>query len=783
MSLAVILLYCLPINTPVLWAETRGNIEILDTIKQSETSLQPGDTFSLKVQVRAEASGSEQQLYITSASASGAGINTSKSTFSVEDEKVPIGGSYTTTVTISGLVYLGTDKAVQVSVGIGRALGDIMDEDTASYTLTGKTSGDFADTLMVEKQDNLIVKTDATQNVAVKVTNKGNFTVNQADVTLSLDSKVEGLKLKTSTAQVKNIKSKEVKSVTFSISVDKDTKEGVYPATVTIFGNTYSVNIQVDSNIVPSALEIELSGQSIFLPGVEKTATIIVKNVGDRDAKNIRLELVNTENVSVVENSNVKRINLLQAKSSQTVAFKVRINSDYKGESVAIPIKFNYLSSTGEAAEDTQYVYLYTNSTTTPSEVVISNVISPSGTFEVDENFTIKFNIAAKSTASNVQVSVEGDEGIVPKSQNLFFENKLASGQNKQYSVSFAATREAVTSSHPIKITVTYGKTDSPTTINQYGSVNIRNSKKDKEEAKEEGNTKGKPKVIIGEYNIEPTIVRAGENFVLTLGFLNTSSKHTVHNLKANILPVEQEKADEDTGNVFTPVDGSNTIYIADLNTEETVTKVLNMYTIPSATAKTYQITVDMAYEDEDGNEITAQESLGIPVEQMTKVEIGDINLSPGTVGESIPVSVAFYNRGRTKVNNMMVYIEGEGFDVQENKTFIGTFDVGGSETYEPTIIPNQAGMLTGTLFVEYEDPAGQTITLTKEFEIEAEEMMEEPMDEMGMDMAEENPEKTSKLPLYIGIGVGVVTAFVIVMIALKKRKAKKEEMMLDEED
>ena len=294
--------------------------------------------------------------------------------------------------------------------------------------------------------------------------------------------------------------------------------------------------------------------------------------------------------------------------------------------------------------------------------------------------------------------------------------------------------------------------------------------------------------MIVGEYKIEPTIVRAGENFVLTIGFLNTSNKHSVHNLKANILPVEQEKKDEDTGNVFTPVSGSNTIYIADLMTGEMVTKVLNLYTIPSATAKTYQITVDMAYEDEEGNEITAQESLGIPVEQMTKIEIGDINLSSGMAGESIPVSVAFYNRGRTKVNNMMVYIEGEGFNVEDNKTFIGTFDIGASETYEPTIIANETGIFTGTLVVEYEDPSGQAIVERKEFEIEAEEAEMDPsmMDPNMMDpsmMEGEMPQKENKLPLYIGIGIGALVIVVIVVIVLKKRKAKKEEMMLNEED
>lgn len=794
MCFILIMFYCLPGNAGKLIASEVGHISIEeDGIEQTEDVLQPGDTFSLKVKVNAYKFSSEdtdQTIYISDATAEGAGIDSSKMSFSVDNPELDdSSGDGERNVTISGLKYLGTSKEVQVTVSIGSELGVIQDQVSANYTLKGKTTSDFADTLIVEKQDNIVVKTDATQNVDIKITNKGNFTVNQADVTLELNSKVEGLTIKKEETTIKSIKSKEVKTATFTIAVDEDTKAGVYPATVSVLGNSYSVNIQVDSNIVPSALELSLADKGIFTAGVEKEATILVTNVGDRDAKNIRIELVNTENVSVVENSNVKRLNSLQAKSSQTLTMKVRINSDFKGESVAIPIKINYLSSTGEAEEDTQYLYLYTNSTTVPAEVNISNVISPTGTFDVDQDFKIKFNLSAKSTTENIQVSIEGDEGIVPKSQNLFFINKLESGENKQYTVTLAATREAVSSSHPIKITVTYGKTDTPTTINQYGSVNIKNSKKDKEEEekdkdKEEETKKGKPKVIIGEYTIEPNIVRAGEEFVVTLGFLNTNSKHSVHNLKANLLPVEQEKS-EDTGNVFTPVDGSNTIYISDLMPGETETKVLHLYTIPSATAKTYQVTIKMAYEDEDGNEIEAEESLGIPVEQITKIEIGDINLSSGMLGDSIPASVAFYNRGRTKVNNMMVYLEGEGFEVEDNKTFIGTFDIGSSENYEPVIVPQEAGLLNGTLVVEYEDPSGETIVEKKEFEIEVEDMMME--EEFMMEeesMMEEPEEEKMNLPLMIGIGSAVVVLFIIIIVVIvKKRKAKKEEMMLDEED
>lgn len=759
----------------------------IESIKQDSGKLQPGDQFGVNVSVIVTDYQNEAKIpfYFTKATVSGAVTSSSKPYLEcITSDQVVGSGVYAFKIT--GLVYSGQGDSITVGVQVdsnGGSSDQIFYTPSESYTLSAYSTSDFEEILVVEKQDNMVVKTNQTQNVEVKITNKGSFTVNQAEAKLSLNGKVEGVTIKSDTSKVTNIKSKEVKSAKFSIAVDKEAKAGVYPATLTIFGNSYPVSIQVDSQVVPSALEVSVGDRSVYTPGVEKTATFVIKNVGDRDAKNIRLELVNTENVAIVENSNVKRINLIQAKSSETLTMKVRISSHYKGDSVAIPIKLNYLSSTGEEEEDTQYVYLYTHSTTAASEVVISNVISPTNTFRVDENFTVKFNISAKSAAESIQISVEGDEGIVPKSQNLFFVNKLAAGESKQYSVSFAATRAAVSSSHPIKITVTYGGGETPTTINQYGSVNISNPQNDKEDDDEK--LKGKPKVIIGAYEIEPNIVQAGDEFVLTMGFLNTSSKHTVHNLKANILPVTQDKG-EDTGNVFTPVDGSNTIYISDLATGEMVTKVLNMYTIPSATAKTYQITVEMAYEDEEGNEITATETLGIPVEQVTKIEVGDVYVDMGMVGMETPFSVTFYNRGRTNINNMMVYLKGEGFEVQENKTFIGTFEIGESEIYEPIIIPNQSGLLTGTLVVEYEDPSGKTQMIEHEFTFQADEMMMEPTGDVGMDpgmMEEEIGKEKNNLPLYIGIGIGLAGSLIILIIVLKKRKAKKEARLFDEEE
>lgn len=768
-----------------------ASVEILE-IEVSKSGIQPGESFELKLKVRTTVTETSNEYYICGATASGSAIDSQKSnpSFSVEEGDSLPPGSATVNVHISGLIYSGSGKDINavVQIGFGEDYNNmqVSGSDSKGAEVSGKTNGEIAEVLMVEKQENFIVKTGQSQNIEVKLTNKGAFTINQAEMKLALGSKVEGVEIKTDTSTVRNIKSKETKAGSFNIKVSEDAKAGVYPATVSIGGNSYPINLQVDSSVVPSALEVRVSGSKVYTPGVGGDITFNLSNVGQRDAKNIRFEVVNSEHIAIVEGGNVKRIDLISGKSSQNISMKLRVNSDIKEDSIPLQIKLEYLSSTGEKEEDVQYVYISTSASNFASEVVISNVIAPTGTYGVDQNFTVKFNVSSKGGAENLKISVKGDEGIVPKSQNLFFVNKLEIGETKQYSVTFAATNAAITGSHPIEVNIEYGDGKAPIVISQYGSIYINNPKKDAEE--EEGKLKGKPRVIIGQYVVNPIIVQAGENFELELGFLNTSNQHTVSNLKANIKVIEQ--GENQTGNVFTPVGGSNTFYIAQLNPGETLTKTVTMYTIPTAKPKTYEITLEMVYEDEEGNEITATENVGIPVEQMTKIETGDIFVENAQVGIGATLSATLYNRGRTDVSNMMVYIEGEGFTVENNRTFIGNFKQGDSQTYEPMIMANQSGALSGELVVEYEDATGNPQEIRKPFEFQAEEMMmEEPMPlegEEGLPLEEGDGAqggKANKLWIFAGVGTGVIIAGTITLIVLKKRKAKKEEMMLDEEE
>ena len=128
------------------------------------------------------------------------------------------------------------------------------------------------------------------------------------------------------------------------------------------------------------------------------------------------------------------------------------------------------------------------------------------------------------------------------------------------------------------------------------------------------------------------------------------------------------------TGSVFSPVQSSNTFYIARMDPGETAVKEMMMYTIPDAQAKTYVVKASFEYEYEEKDQLktnTMDDLFGIPVVQPAKLETSDVFVSePAFVGEPVYLSSEFYNMGKVSLSNLMVKVEGD-FDTGTNY-FVG---------------------------------------------------------------------------------------------------------------
>ncbi len=763
--------YLLPSNINCVYAE-EGRSEYISIIglEQSQTGIQKDDTFDLKIKYGI----TDSRVEITGARVSGSGIeyvNAAETSWT----------DHHTHVSINGLKYNGGSKSILVELEYvfngkeGATTSSVYKE----MEIVAKSSEEIKDAIAIEGSNKVKVKAGKSQNAEFKIKNVSTNKINRVKIQLAMQENVPGIEIKNKNyIEITGVQPKEVRTVQFAVAVEEGVKAGSYKVNAEIAGTDYPIELIVDSNIMPPSLEVALDTNRVFKAGIVESIMVKIQNVGDISAKNIRFEISNSPDVAVANGSSVRFVEEIKPGVSQSIPVSIKIASNTELSMVPIKIDLKYLDEEGNEKTENQYIYLNTSSGSASSEVIISNVIGASGIYSVDQNFTIKFNVSSKTGAENIKISVKGDEGIVPKSQNLFIIENLSPGQSKQFTVTMAATVAASTNTHPIEISVDYGKGDQKNTISQYTSVNISNVENEKDE---DGKTikKGMPKVIVGTYSVNPVVVKAGQEFDLEIGFLNTNNTKSVHNFKANL--TVKDIGENDSGNVFTPVGASNTFYISDLSPRQTEVKKIRLYTIPSASPRTYQITIDMQYEDEKGAEITATESIGIPVEQVTKLEIADVVIDSPMVGMAAYVNVPIYNTGKTDISNIKIHIEGEGFSVQDDKVFIGRLEKGETGDYSPTIIPEVPGLLEGKIIIEYEETTGQINTYVKDFSVEVAEGAPQMPDDMGSEQPIEEEKKGIGVPLILG-SVILIIAIIIVIVILKKKKAKKEKMMLDED-
>lgn len=307
---------------------------------------------------------------------------------------------------------------------------------------------------------------------------------------------------------------------------------------------------------------------------------------------------------------------------------------------------------------------------------------------------------------------------------------------------------------------------------------------------------KNKPKLIVEQYSFDPKHPLAGDDFTMSLSFFNTNQDKSVRNIKISLTSSEgaanpvagalgQAQPTNEVSNassVFTPVGTSNTFYIDRIDPKQKISKSVKLTTPASLPTKNYSLIANFEYEDYDGNQYVAQETIGIPVVQESKLTSSDVVVpKENYVGEKIEGEVQFYNTGKDTLNNLMVKVEGD-FDDMSLEEYIGNFASGESSSYYFNLTPKATGKQKGKIIFRYEDAVGQSQTVEKDFEVfVAEGAPAGPEDQLSEEeMAA--LESGGISPLLIGalvLAAGGLGAF----IYKKKKKTNKEKDLTLDED
>jgi len=599
--------------------------------------------------------------------------------------------------------------------------------------------------------------------------------------------------------EVARINKQKPANINLQFTIDKFAKTGTYtiPLKLTYknmygydFEETIEIYIKITNTNVPAQLVVmEASANpAVIEPEQEFTVTFDVWNTGTLTAENVTVDIENAGEFHVL--NNITKQYFFELKGLQNKEITYRLKSKKDLETGTYPITIS-LSHKDAAAPEKYTMYVYVEGEEDEEEeqdadIITENITTPKEAVLAGQPFTVSMNVknTGSTKAENVKITVEADEKILPQSLNVMIINKIEAGESVPVAFSFIAGKECESRSYPIKVLIEYQNEEESVKKEQYMGVLV-------ESTEEKNMLNTIPKIIISEYSTEPGMVNAGENFTLNMKFLNTSKMKSVQNMKITLVV---DESSEETGSVFTPVQSSNTFYIDNLEPGEVSEKEMVMYTIPDAKAKTYVVKALFEYEYEEQDQIkqnNMQDVFGIPVVQPAKLETTDVIVSePAFVGEPVYLTAEFYNMGKVTLSNLMVKAEGD-FDTKESNYFVGNFEMGSSDYYEAPVTPLMPGELHGVLVFTFEDAAGQSHRIEREFTINA--MESEPVMNpnfpgggMGPGMNGEfpgmdRPQKPGFPVVPVAIGGGVVVLIVVLIIILKKRK-KKKEMMFNED-
>ncbi len=506
---------------------------------------------------------------------------------------------------------------------------------------------------------------------------------------------------------------------------------------------------------------------------------LTVENIGDFAAKDVRINITELSQDSFTLISGTGRYDYDQILGgrSQDITYSLRASSSLKSGSYPITFTLEYKDEKGEAVKsEPQEIWIpVAGSGSTASIIEVTDIKTSQTTIKPGETFNVVMNVKNSGAfdSGQIKISADGTTALLPVSQNLQIIQSLKKGESKSISFSFQPQPQAARGSVPITIKVEPVEDQDGVSISQAISVFVDS---DSSGASEPG--KNVPKIIINSYSSDPTLVNAGENFNLTMQFLNTHSSREVRNIKGSFSVTETSS---ETGNVFTPVGSSNTFYIDKINPRNTADWNVTLYTIPDAKSKTYTMSISFEYEDDLGTQHSATEIIGIPVYQPSRFEVSEIMVPPETyMGQPVYLGFEMYNLGKTDIYNVKLNVEGD-FEAQPNSNYFGNFESGRVEYFELNLTPMMVGQANGRIIFQYENASGEVQQTVKEISMNVMEMSmppegDYPVDGFPNESGMEEPNQSFFKSVWFYIIVGVVVAGVVITIILIKRKKKKNE-------
>lgn len=586
---------------------------------------------------------------------------------------------------------------------------------------------------------------------------------------------------------------------TYKVSVTG--KARIDDETVKVYGEAYvRVNGGSQNKAQLKINRVDVLPEANIVPGSYVAFGYEIENISDVLAKNIELNIsgLAEAGLSVRGGTTTQKVKAIEPGKKTYVYYEMNVGKTAKFGSYEIKTSLSYESEFNKEPikEETSAFINIGGDASQNSQLIIQDLKFPAATLGVNKTFDVSFKIRnqGQSVAKSIRASAKSDDpsGVVSRTVSDILVRDLAPGEEETVSYKFFTTKGGSTKNYPINIKIEYldDFTDSkePKTVEQIVGVFLNNPESigDGKDAK-----KSTPKLIIDRYEFTPKLPLAGNEFEMNLSFYNTNAKKAVKNIKIDLTSQDTTDNNSNTSgsSVFTPVDSSNTFYIGRIAPNGKVEKTIKMFVVPDATAKTYTITANFEYEDDENNEYKSSENIGVPVYQESKLDIDPINYQTNAfVGDNIPITANFYNTGKVTLYNFKVTLTADNATINNGTYYIGNFNSGGQDIYEGSIMPNEPGEVKAQLKFTYEDSTGEVKEQVEDINITVDEAP--PMDpELGPDgmpmpdgnMAVDVPWYKNPL-FYIPTALVLLGAIGFVIFKKIKNKNKEKDLKIDED-
>lgn len=479
--------------------------------------------------------------------------------------------------------------------------------------------------------------------------------------------------------------------------------------------------VEIGSNYPLITMEKVSMEQAVA--GSEFALTMDVRNISKNPGYKLNFEFKVKGNdddeglypFSLQSNQNTT-IDQLNGMESRTITFTFAVDSEAQNKNYELIINLS-----GENVAFQRVVNTMTTvnvpvsyDITKPILIVKSVSLKPEVPQE-DEEFTAEFqitNLSKSSEARNVTIHLEGTDNFeildISNRRNL---TKLDKGGTETLTYTLKAKEKKKDNTAKLKIAFDYAGNETEN-VEELINLPLPVSKTSLGET---------PWVIINKYTLSAERVLAGNTVTLRL-FIENTNQREVKNAKISLGVIEIENSSGDItkgGTVFSPVNSSNSFFVESISGKTVIEKTIDLYVDPNATAKTYIVPIDIKYEDKDGETLTCEEQVNIPVTQECKLEILSVDLpTEGFIGQPIPVAAEFVNVGKVALGNFMVSMDGD-FTKENTTYYVGNLDIGISDYYQGTIIPEAEGKIEGQLVFTYIDNNNKDVRVEKPFSID----------------------------------------------------------------